>query len=304
VRNTFINELHKLAAKDPNIFLVVGDLGYSVVEKFAAELPNQYLNAGVAEQNMTGLAAGLSLASARNVFTYSIANFPTLRCFEQIRNDVCYHNANVKVVSVGSGLAYGTQGYTHYGVEDVGVMRTLPNMVIASPCDPLEATALAHMAATTYGPWYVRLGKNKEPHLHAGVPVLKIGEPIEIKSGRDGVILASGPITLEAVNAAKALAPDLDVSVMSVPFLKPLSEAAIVRLAKQFPWMMTVEEHSQVGGLFSAVSDILVRAQLPQMPKIRGIYLPEKLDKLGEQEFLRKHYGIDSSAIVNIAKAI
>lgn len=307
MRNTFIDELHQIAKKDPRIFLVVGDLGYSVVETFARELKNQYLNAGVAEQNMTGLAAGLSLASDRNVFTYSIANFPTLRCFEQIRNDVCYHSANVKVVSVGAGLAYGTQGYTHYAVEDVAAMRTLPGMVVASPCDPLEAKALAQMAATTRGPWYIRLGKNKEPKLHAALPRLEIGRPITLKAGSGGTILATGAVTAEAIKAACELEKEgLKAAVMSVPFLKPLNEEAFLGLVSESPWIMTVEEHSRIGGLYSAISELLLEngKKLKKLPHLLALHLPEKLDKLGEQEFLRAQYGIDSAAIARAARKL
>lgn len=304
MRNTFINEVFALAQKDPRVFLVVGDLGYAVVDQFAKELPEQFLNAGVAEQNMTGLAAGLALASDRIVLTYSIANFPTLRCFEQIRNDVCYHNANVKVVSVGSGLAYGTQGYTHFGIEDVGVMRTLPNMVVASPCDPLEARALAHLAVMEKGPWYIRLNKNKEPNLHAALPSLKVGEPVSLRSGSDGVIFASGAVTAEALKAVDQLAEQgLQVSLLSVPFLKPLSTQTIVAILGNHPWALSVEEHSGVGGLGSALSEIL--AQHMRTPKpFRALHLPGKIDQLGDQDYLRALYGLDSQGIARAARTL
>jgi transketolase len=137
MRNTFIRELIKIAEKDKNIYLLTGDLGFSVLEPFLEKLPDQFVNVGVAEQNLTGVATGLAL-TGKIVFTYSIANFPTLRCLEQIRNDACYHNANVKIISIGSGFSYGTLGYTHYGVEDISIMRALPKIKIISPADPIE----------------------------------------------------------------------------------------------------------------------------------------------------------------------
>lgn len=301
MRNTFINELHSLAKGNKDIFLVVGDLGYSVVDTFAKELPGQFLNAGVAEQNMTGLAAGLALASSRTVFTYSIANFPTFRCLEQIRNDVCYHNANVKVISVGGGLAYGTQGYTHYGIEDVAIMRALPNIVVASPCDPLEAKALVELSVSTPGPWYIRLGKNKEPHLHAGVPSMRIGEPLEIRSGSDALILSTGALVAEAVKASEACsACGQSVAVWSVPFLKPLNETSFMALFKRYKQVVVVEEHSAIGGLGSALSAVVAKnlGQLPSGFQFRTLALPEKLNQLGDQEFLRAQLGIDSAGIL------
>ncbi len=161
VRNAFLNELHELAREDPRIVFITGDLGFGVVEQFREELPDQFVNAGVAEQNMTGIAAGMAL-SGKIVFTYSIANFPTLRCLEHIRNDVCYHDADVKVVSVGGGFAYGSMGATHHATEDLGVMRLLPNMIVVAPGDPVEARAATRAVVAQSGPCYLRLGKAGE----------------------------------------------------------------------------------------------------------------------------------------------
>src|SRR5207245_8966920 len=165
MRNAFFRALYALAERDERVFLIVGDLGFGVVEPFAERFPGRFLNAGVAEQDMTGIAAGLALCG-KIVFTYSIANFPTLRCFEQIRNDVCYHNANVKVVSVGGGLAYGALGVTHHATEDIAVMRTLPNMTIVAPADSIEAELATRALATQSGPAYLRLGRSGEPRVH------------------------------------------------------------------------------------------------------------------------------------------
>ena len=165
MRTAFINELFDLAKQDPRIVLIVGDLGFGVVTPFMEQLPGQFLNAGVAEQNMTGMAAGMAL-SGKIALTYSIANFPTLRCLEQVRNDVCYHNANVKVVSVGGGFTYGAMGATHHAVEDLAVMRALPGLVVVAPGDPIEARAATRAVIEYSGPCYVRLGKAGEPVVH------------------------------------------------------------------------------------------------------------------------------------------
>src|SRR3954451_960850 len=158
MRNAFLSALFELARQDSRIVFITGDLGYSVVEPMMEELPDQFVNAGVAEQNMTGMAAGMALCG-KIVFTYSIANFPTLRCLEHIRNDICYHDANVKVVSVGGGFAYGSMGTTHHATEDIGVMRMLPNMTVVAPGAPAEATQATYALVSHEGLCYLRLGK-------------------------------------------------------------------------------------------------------------------------------------------------
>ena len=169
MRTTFIETLCDLAERDERIWLITGDLGFSVLERFSERFPERYINAGVAEQNMTGIAAGLA-HSGLVVFTYSIANFPVMRCLEQIRNDVCYHNMNVNVVAVGGGFSYGTAGYTHHGVEDIAVMRAMPNMTVVAPADPYETRKATESVAAHAGPCYLRLGKSREPDVHDGEP--------------------------------------------------------------------------------------------------------------------------------------
>src|SRR5262249_3580196 len=165
MRTAFIEALFELAKQDQRIVLITGDLGFSVIEPFMQTLPKQFVNAGVAEQNMTGVAAGMAL-SGKIVFTYSIGNFPTLRCLEHVRNDVCYHNANVKVVCVGGGFAYGSMGVTHHATEDLAVMRAMPGMVVVAPGDPVETRAATRAITAHPGPCYLRLGKAGEPNVH------------------------------------------------------------------------------------------------------------------------------------------
>src|SRR2546429_5530524 len=165
MRTAFIQTLNELADRDPRVCLVVGDLGFSVIEEFAQKHPDQFVNAGVSEQNMIGLAAGMAL-TGKIVFTYSIGNFATLRCLEQIRKDVCYHRANVKVVAVGGGLAYGNLGVTHHASEDVAIMRALPNMTLVAPLDPVEGRLSTPALVAREGPHYLRPGQAGEPPLH------------------------------------------------------------------------------------------------------------------------------------------
>jgi len=161
VRTTFLETLVEVAERDPRVWSLTADLGYSVLEPFIQKYPDRYVNVGIAEQNLTGIAAGLA-RSGLKPFVYSIADFPALRCFEQIRNDVCYHDADVKVVAVGGGLAYGAQGYTHHGVEDLAVMCCLPGMTVIAPGDPIETRLATRALARHAGPGYLRLGKARD----------------------------------------------------------------------------------------------------------------------------------------------
>src|SRR5580704_16656925 len=179
MRGAFFDALLTLAERDHRINLIVGDLGFGVVETFAQRFPDRFLNAGIAEQNMTGIAAGMAL-SGRIVFTYSIANFPILRCLEQVRNDVCYHNANVKIVAVGGGLAYGSLGSTHHATEDLAIMRALPRMVVVAPGDTMEAEAATEAIALHPGPCYLRLGRAGEASVHQEKIRIQLGKAIQV----------------------------------------------------------------------------------------------------------------------------
>src|SRR5207249_2078227 len=183
--------LVRLAEDDERITLVVGDLGFGVIEPFARRFPDRFLNAGVAEQNLTGIAAGMAL-SGKHVFTYSIANFPTLRCLEQIRNDICYHKAAVTIVAVGGGYSYGSLGYSHHGIEDLAIMSSLPHMRVISPGDPIETALAMEQITGDPGPTYLRLGKAGEPIVHSSPPSLRLGRAITVRDGEDLTIVATG----------------------------------------------------------------------------------------------------------------
>ncbi|HLB12498.1 MAG TPA: transketolase C-terminal domain-containing protein, partial [Dehalococcoidia bacterium] len=204
MRTAFIRTLIDLAGADRRIFLLVGDLGYTVVEPFAEQFPDRFINVGVAEQNLMSVATGLALCG-KVVFTYSIANFPTLRCLEQIRNDACYHRANVKIVAVGGGLSYGPLGMTHHATEDLAVVRALPGMMVVAPGDPMEAALATRAVAERGGPCYLRLGKAGEPLVHQGVPDFQIGEALRVRDGSDLTMIATGGMLHSTVEAAAKL---------------------------------------------------------------------------------------------------
>jgi transketolase len=261
MRTSFIESLCQAAQDDPRVWLVTGDLGYSVLERFSEQFPNRYLNAGVAEQNMVGVAAGLAMAG-KVVFVYSIANFPTLRCLEQIRNDVCYHRLNVKIVAVGCGLAYGGHGYTHHGVEDVGVMSLLPHMTVIAPGDPAEARWATRTLVEHDGPGYLRLGKAGEPLVHQNAPAFALGKAVQVVDGTDGTLISTGGMLDTAVKAAKELATHgVSLRVLSMPTLRPLDRERIIGEARRTGLLVTLEEHG-VGGLGTMTADCLAQAGL------------------------------------------
>ena len=287
MRNSFVRALADAAALDERIWLLTGDLGYSVLETFSERHPRRFVNVGVAEQNMTGVAAGLAL-SGKIAVTYSIANFPTMRCLEQIRNDVCYHDANVKIVAIGGGLAYGTHGYTHHGIEDLAVMSAFPNMTVMAPGDPVETVLAVQAMLRTPGPCYLRLGKGGEPSVHATPPDFRIGAAIRMREGTDVTLVSTGAMLPDAIAAADALAAEgMSAAVLSMPTVKPLDGAAILAAARATPLLVTIEEHSVHGGLGSMVADCLATAEEPGRARLVKYGLPEghRL-KSGSRQFM------------------
>lgn len=299
MRTAFIKTLCELAEQDERIWLLCGDLGYSVLEQFSGRFPDRFVNVGVAEQNMTGIAAGLAL-SGKVVFIYSIANFPVMRCLEQIRNDVCYHNLNVKIVTVGGGLTYGSLGYTHHGVEDIAVMRVLPKMTVIAPGDPVEARLATQAILNTPGPCYLRLGKAGEPVVHQIEPKFQIGKAISLQLGTDLTLISTGGMLQSVVLAAEKLASQgYSVQVLSMPTVYPLDEHAIVQAAKQTGKIITVEEHG-LGGLGSAVAEVLAMEGIPV--KFRPLRLQREAMKVaGSQTVLRASQGLSLEGIVEVA---
>jgi transketolase len=247
MRNAFIQELVALAHQNPQIALIVGDLGYSVIEPFADEFPDRFINAGVAEQNMTGLAAGMA-SEGYHVFTYSIANFPTFRCAEQIRNDVAYQKLPVTIVSVGGGLAYGALGYSHHAVQDYALMRTLPNMLIAAPGDPMEVQACMRYLVANPGPSYLRLGKAGEPNFHAEPPDVAPGRWLRVRKGDElRVILSTGA----GMQLAMERVTHTDRAVYSMPLWSMAEKPAQCELLRNRLEVLTIEDHLQDGGFGS-----------------------------------------------------
>ena len=296
MRNAFINALVELADVHKDIFLLCGDLGYSVLEPFAENYPDRFVNVGIAEQNMTQVAVGLA-REGFNVFTYSIGNFPTLRCMEQIRYDVCYHEANVKIVAVGGGYAYGPQGVSHHTTEDLAMLRVLPGMLVCAPADPAEAIAAAHFMATHRGPGYVRLNKTGEPVLHSQDLAGRFGpgQFLPIRDGEGTLVLTTGAIAhriLAEINTAR-----LNWALWSAPFVGAYDCEALLSIAKHFSRIVTVEEHQLNGGFGSSIveslNDLYAAGHCHEMPRVTRIAVPNVfIGRSGTQEYLRDAAGL------------
>ncbi len=301
MRTAFINTLIELARKDSGIFLLSGDLGFSVFEKFREGFPDRFFNIGVAEANMVGIASGLAL-SGKIVFIYSIVPFITMRCFEQIRNDLCYQNLNVKIIGVGGGLCYGSAGMTHHSLADIAIMRALPNMTVICPGDPIEAEMATKLGIYRRGPLYIRLGKSHEPEVHSNLKFLdfKIGKGITIKNGSDITIIATGNILYNTKCIAdKLINEGLSVRLISMHTIKPLDKDIILKSAQQTKAIFTVEEHSLIGGLGSAVAEVLAETDAKKV-LFRRFALPDRyLKDVGSQEYLREKNALSIEQITN-----
>ena len=304
MRTAFIETLTQTAEKDPRVILLVGDLGFGVVTEFARHFPEQFVNVGVAEQNMVGIATGLAL-SGKIVFTYSIANFPILRCLEQLRNDVCYHQANVVSVSVGCGLSYGALGMTHHSAEDIGIMRTLPYMTIIAPGDPIETQAATAEAAKGIGPVFLRLGRAGEPVVHNRPVSWELGKAITVNEGSDVTLISTGAMLKTTVDAASTL-PEKGIKarVLSMHTLKPIDKKAILNAAHETGGILTIEEHSHIGGLGGAVSEIIAE-EVGKKVRFKRVALPSEFTgHVGDQDYLRGIYGLTVDGIVENAIAV
>ena len=297
MRDEFVRTLTELAAQRPEVMLVTGDLGFGVLNDFTARFPKQFLNVGVAEQNMTGVAAGLAL-EGRIVFTYSLGSFPTVRCLEQIRNDVCYHEASVKIVTVGGGLSYGPVGATHHATEDLAIMRSLPNMVVISPADHWETVEATKAITDLPGPAYLRLDKSAAPPTTKPGETFEIGRARMLRNGEDVTLVATGGIAGEALKAADILAEaGVTCRVLSIHTVKPLDVLSLSRAARETGGIVTIEEHMVEGGLGGAVAESLMEAGVAPGFFVRFGLQSCFSSVVGSQMYLRKVYGLDADSI-------
>lgn len=306
MRDTFVKTLIEEAKKDKNIELVTGDLGFGVLKPYFEQLPNQFTNAGIAEQNMTGVAAGMALCG-KTVFTYSIGNFPTLRCIEQIRNDCAYPHANVKIVCVGGGFVYGSLGMSHQATEDIAMLRALPEVTVVCPGDLVEAAEATKAIAHTPGTVYLRLGRGGEKRVHDKIDNFQIGKAIKIREAKADcnkkvALFSTGAILDEVTDAAGILEKEgIGVEEYSFHTVKPIDKDVILDCANRYDYIVTVEEHNVIGGFASAVSEVITDSD----ENVRLIKIglnDEYCSKVGNQKYLRAQYGMTAQDIVKKVK--
>lgn len=296
MRNAFIRGLRALAERDERVMLLTGDLGFKIFDDFARRFPKRYLNAGVAEANMIGVAAGLAM-DGFHPFAYSIAPFATLRCLEQIRDDLCYHDLPATVVGVGGGFSYGPNGPTHHALEDIAVMRTLPNMTVVCPGDPVEAELAVPATATHSGPVYLRLGRAGDPVVYEQRPDFKIGRAIKVLEGTHCTLISTGGILPVVVQAAHMLRTfSIDAGVISMHTVKPLDSAVLEECCGRARPVFAIEEHGRTAGLASAISEWLVERQM-SFPLVSLAARNQFAYRSGSQAFLRGQEGLTAGQI-------
>ena len=305
MRNIFIEQLIKNAERDKDIVFLTGDLGFNAFEEFVKKYPKQFYNLGNAEANMIGVAAGLALAG-KKVFAYSITPFITMRCYEQVRNNICQQNLNVKLIATGGGFNYGMQGFSHNTIEDLAIMRVLPNMSVLCPGDKTEAKLAVQETFKSTSPVYLRLGKSGERKIYLYQPKFKLGQGILVESGNDLTLVSIGNIIEDVLMVGDRLKEQgLSVRIISMPCLKPFDQKIILKAAKETKSIFTIEEHSLIGGLGSCVAEILSESNNPDILFKRFAIPDQYCQKIGSQAYLRKINGLSVNKITkDIIKVI
>jgi transketolase len=297
MRSAFVNNLVEIARVNKNVFLLTADLGFKLFDEFRKDFHDRFINVGVAEQNMIGVAAGLSL-SGKNVYCYSMIPFLMLRALEFVRVDLCYQNLNVKLIGVGGGLTYGLEGMTHHAIEDIAVARALPNLSVVAPGDPIEARGIIRDSVGYPGPLYVRLGGNNDPVVHGDGQEVRIGKGIVVQEG-DGVTLFCTGGTLAAAKAAVGILETEGKrrpTLISLHTIKPLDTELVLAQAKRSEAVFAVEDHSVIGGLGSAIGEVLLEQGY------RGLFcrigLPDQYSPVvGRSNYLRQVHGLTPEGI-------
>ncbi|MDD3334459.1 MAG: transketolase C-terminal domain-containing protein [Eubacteriales bacterium] len=306
MRDTFVRCLEAYAKEHQELVLVTGDLGFGVLRNYIAQFPERFINAGISEQAMMSMAAGLAL-EGKTVVVYSIGNFPTLRCLEQIRNCCAYHNANVKIVCVGAGFVYGTLGMTHHATEDMSALRMLPGVRVYAPADALETEAVMPLFLSEPGVAYLRIGRGGEPHCHEAGEIrgYQTGKALEQFSGTDAYLLTAGGILPSAIEAAKLLkAEGKCVGVASFPTIKPLDEEYLASICKKVSTLFTVEEHTIIGGFGGAVCECVSGFKENRARVVRLGLNDTYCAIVGNQAYLEKQFGLDGPGIADKVRRV
>jgi transketolase len=298
MRNAYIKTIYELAKENDKIFSLIADIGAYLMKDFKKDFPERCFNLGIAESNMMGVAAGLAL-SKKIPFVYTITPFVTLRCYDQVRVDVCYQNLNVKIIGIGCGISYGTLGASHHSVVDIAAMRALPNMTVISPSDPVEAGKIVRLAAEYEGPVYIRLALAGEPDVHSGGnEEYQIGKAQVLRQGNDAAIIATGVLAHNALAAADELAgKGLNCRVINMHTIKPIDREIILKAAEETRAIITLEEHSVIGGLGSAVAEVLAEEKNNRVYFKRIGFKDTFCLDYGKRDYLQEKYGLSALCV-------
>ncbi|MGE3371433.1 MAG: transketolase family protein [Rhizobiaceae bacterium] len=303
MRDSFVRTVEELMRVDDEVVLITADLGFGIFNKLVAQFPRRFVNVGVAEQNMVGVATGMAL-EGWTVFAYSIGNFPTLRCLEQIRNDAAYHEVNVNVVCSGGGFTYGALGMSHHATEDLSIMRSLPGVTVVAPCDAYESQEATKALARRPGVGYLRIEKDVPIATERTGGPFEIGRARTLRQGADICILAAGGVAAEGLAAATRLEElGISATVASMHTLNPLDDGYILEAVRNHTALVTLEENTIHGGLGGAVSEVIAEAGIATRFKRLG--LPGVYSSIvGDQAYLRERYGVSASAVVETARKL
>jgi len=305
MRKTCLDMVYELARRDKRIFFIGSDLGVGTLKQFKAEMPERFLMEGVSEANIVGVAAGLAL-EGKIVYVNTIATFLTRRCFEQVALDLCLHNTNVRLIANGGGVVYAPLGPTHEAIEDIAILRALPRMTIIAPADAEEMRRLMPTTVDHSGPIYIRLGKGGEPVVTNDRVPFQIGKAIPMREGLDALIVSTGITLKTALDAATALdLTRIKAAVLHVPTVKPFDQDRFLELAHRVPVIVSVEEHTIIGGLGGAVAEVLAETDFKTPKRFRRIGLPDVFpDQYGSQASLMKRYDITAEKIVSVVQQL
>ncbi len=304
MRKVVMDMVYELAKKDPRIFFIGSDLGTEVLKNFKLEMPGRFFMEGISEQHLIGMAAGLA-AEGKIVYLNTIATFLTRRCFEQIVLDLCLHKTNVRLISSGGGIVYAPLGPTHLAIDDIAILRAVPNMTILAPADAEEMRRLMPATVNYPGPIYIRLGKGGDPIVAPNVP-FEIGKGYVVRDGGDALIVTTGVTLKTAVDAADLLKPEgIAVSILHLPTIKPLDTKTILESASKVSTIVVVEEHTILGGLGSAVAEVLMEAGFTASKKFKRIGIPDVFPEgYGSQASMMEKYGITAKNVAETVKKL
>lgn len=303
MRKAALEKVYELAKSDKRIFFIGSDLGFGVLDKFKQEMPGRFFMEGIAEANIIGVAAGLAL-EGKIVYVNTISTFLTRRCFEQLVLDLGLHKANVRLIGNGGGIVYAPLGPTHLAFDDIAIMRAIPNMAVVAPADAEEMKRLMPQTVNYPGPIYIRLAKGNDPVVTTNALPFEIGKAILIKEGKDALIITTGITLKMALDAANKFAEEgVDISILHVPTIKPLDEEAIQKFTSKVPVIVTIEEHSKIGGLGSAVAELIAETNFLASKRFKRISLPDVFPEgYGSQAEMLNRYSITAENLIKVIK--